>query len=122
MIPRGDCATFVVTAQIDFNHIPRVRPIGVMILFLCQTSNLGHKTKGFYEIGKLKLAVQRIVLFNPTRGHEQLFCHFRIGGIAVTLKFVGKFWAATLHNATLGQNVYEIGLQFFKQSAVMRND
>ena len=82
----------------------------MMILFLGYACNLGHKCKGFQEIGKLKLAVQRIVLFNPTRGHEQLSCHFRVGGIAVALKFVGQLWAATLHNAALGQNVHEVGL------------
>ena len=69
MIPVGHCSALVVAAEVDLDHVPRVGPIGVMVLFLGQLGNFGHEREGFCEIGELKLSVERIVLLNPTRGH-----------------------------------------------------
>jgi|LakMenE18May11ns_1017448.scaffolds.fasta_scaffold8550855_1 hypothetical protein len=69
MITRCDDATFVVTAEPYLNDVPRVRPIGVMILFLGNARNLGHKCKGFLEIGKLKPLVERTIDFQPRFSH-----------------------------------------------------
>ena len=69
MISFGYCSALVVAAEVDLDNVPRVGPIGVMVLFLGQTGNFGHERKGFCEVGELKSSVQRIVLLYPTRGH-----------------------------------------------------
>jgi hypothetical protein len=69
MISVGHCSALVVAAEINFDDVPRVSPIGMMVLFLGQSSNFGHEHKGFCEVGELKSSVQRIVLLYPTRGH-----------------------------------------------------
>jgi len=85
MISVGHCSALVVAAEVYLDHVPRVGPIGVMVLLLGQKGNFGHERKGFCEVGELKSSVQRIVLLYPTRGHVRLFCNFRIRGIAIAL-------------------------------------
>ena len=69
MISVGHCSALVVAAEVNFDDVPRVRPIGMMVLFLGQLGNLRHESKGFGEIDEFKFSVQRIVLLYPTRGH-----------------------------------------------------
>ena len=69
MISVGHCSALVVAAEVDLDNVPRVGPVGVMVLFFGQTGNFGHERKSFCEVGELKSSVQRIVLLYPTRGH-----------------------------------------------------
>ena len=69
MVTLGDFAAFIVRAQRDFNYIPRVRPIGVMILRFGDCRHPRHKVKRLREIRKNELFVQRTINFLPR------FCH-----------------------------------------------
>ena len=69
MVALGNFAAFVVRAQRDFNYIPRVRPIGVMILRFGDRRHPRHKAKRLSEIGEDKFFVQLTINFLPR------FCH-----------------------------------------------
>ena len=69
MISVGHCSAFVVAAEVDLDNVPRVGPVRVMVLFLCQTGNFGHERKSFCEVGKLKLFIKRSINFLPRFSH-----------------------------------------------------
>jgi hypothetical protein len=57
MISVGHCSALVVAAEVYLDHVPRVGPVGMMVLFLGQSSNFGHEHKGFRKVGELKSSV-----------------------------------------------------------------
>ena len=69
MVALGNFAAFVMRAQKDFNNIPRVRPIGVMILRFGHGRHPRNKAKRLGEICKRKLFIERTINFLPR------FCH-----------------------------------------------
>lgn len=69
MVALGNFATFVVRTQRDFNYIPRVRPIGVMILRFGDGRHPRHKTKRLGEIGEDELFIERTINFLPRFSH-----------------------------------------------------
>ena len=75
MIASGHRPALVMATQVDFNDVPRVRPIGVVILLFGYCPDFGHELKCVSKIGKFKFAIQRIIFFDPTQGHGLLVCH-----------------------------------------------
>ena len=69
MVALSNFAAFVVRAQRNFNYIPRVRPIGMMILRFGDGRHTRHKTKRLGEIGEDELFIERTINFLPR------FCH-----------------------------------------------
>ena len=69
MVTLGDFAAFIVRAQKYFDSVPRVRPIGVMILRFSDGRHPRHKVKRLGEICKDKLFIERTINFLPR------FCH-----------------------------------------------
>ena len=64
MIPFGDRSD-VVTAQLDHDPVPTVRPIGVMIVLFGHLGDLGHESEGGCEVGEAEFTAQTAVPFFP---------------------------------------------------------
>jgi hypothetical protein len=84
VIALGDLAAFVVRAQVDLNNVPRVRPIGVMILRLGDRRDPSHKTKRLGKIYEYKLFIERTIDFLP------LLCHATTLGCCVRTRLVER--------------------------------
>ena len=69
MVALGNFAAFVMRAQKDFNYIPRVRPVGVMILRFGDRRDPRHKAKRLGEIGEYELFIERTINFLPRFSH-----------------------------------------------------
>ena len=69
MVALGNFAAFVMRAQKDFNYIPRVRPVGVMILRFGDRRDPRHKAKRLGEIGEFELFIERTINFLPRFSH-----------------------------------------------------
>lgn len=76
VVARGHCATFVVRAQRDRHHVPRVTPIGMMVVRFGERGNLGHEGERLGKVSELKLPAERVVAFFPSRMHRVPLCHF----------------------------------------------
>mgnify|MGYP000064506262 FL=1 len=69
MVALSNFAAFVMRAQKDFNNIPRVRPVGVMILRFGDRRDPRHKAKRLGEIGEYELFIERTINFLPRFSH-----------------------------------------------------
>ena len=83
MVALSNFAAFVMRAQKDFNYIPRVRPVGVMILRFGDRRDPRHKAKRLGEIGEYELFIERTINFLPR------FCHSPTLGRNVKTGLIG---------------------------------
>jgi hypothetical protein len=77
-IERAD-ALNAVSVQIDFNFIPDIEPLGVMVERFGNKRYLGHFAESVDKILTLEILVQFAVGQSPSRNARKLLVNFRIG-------------------------------------------
>jgi hypothetical protein len=65
VISVGHDIASIVRSELNFNGVPHVAPVRVVILFFGSESHFGHKSEGFSEVFEIERAVQAIFFFEP---------------------------------------------------------